>query len=213
MKIKKLMKKIILFSSVAFLFITGCRKSPDFDDLSYQFLVSTSLDKQASFGSYQTFAISNAVKNLGGTGADSILTGPEADQLIQTVVANMVAKGYSQVNIIDNPDLGLTISVVKDVNVVVSGYPGWWDGYYGGCYWYYYCYGYYYPWTTVYTYTTGTIMVNMYDLEHADDNGTLNGIWNITALGALGSSPSTNLALGIEAINQGFEQSPYLKTN
>jgi len=205
------MKKIIFFSFVAFLFITGCRKSPDFDQLSYQFLVSTSVDKQANFGGYHTFAIADTVAYIGGV--DSVLDGPEAHQLIQTVRDNMVAKGYTEIPRWQNPELGLTLSAIKDINVVVSSYPGWRDGYYGGCYWYYYCYGYYYPWTTVYTYTTGTMILNMYDLKNADSNGELKGIWNVTALGALGDSPSTNLALGINAINQGFEQSPYLKTN
>jgi len=206
------MKKITLFFFASLIIFGSCRKTPDFDQLSYQFLVSTSLDKTADFGSYKTFFISDTVVYIGGVGSDSILVGPAADSLTKTVKDNLIARGYTLVSRDARPDLGLTLTAIKDINVVVASYPGWWDPWYGGCYWYYYCYGYYYPWSTVYTYTTGTMMLNMYDLKNADHNEQLKGIWNTTALGALGSSVSTNLSLGIESINQGFEQSPYLRT-
>ena len=112
-----------------------------------------------------------------------------------------------------SPDLGLILTAIKDINVVVDYYPGWWDPWYGGCYWYYYCYGYYYPWSTVYTYTTGTVMLNMYDLKNAGADHQIRALWNITALGALGSTTSANFQLGADALNQGFLQSPYVKTN
>jgi len=65
----------------------------------------------------------------------------------------------------------------------------------------------------VYTYTTGTVFLNMYDLKNADASQQLRALWNITALGALGSSTTGNFQLGVDALNQGFEQSPYLKAN
>jgi hypothetical protein len=52
----------------------------------------------------------------------------------------------------------------------------------------------------------------MYDLKNAGSKEEIRGIWNITALGALGSSTSTNIQLGVDAINQGFAQSPYVQT-
>jgi hypothetical protein len=33
--------------------ISSCRKTPDFDQLSLQFIVSTNLDKTADFGNYK----------------------------------------------------------------------------------------------------------------------------------------------------------------
>ena len=206
------MKKVFTFIIVLFVVISGCRKSVDFDDLSYNFFVSTNLDQAANFGSYKTFFISDTVINIGGIGKDSLLTGPNAIQLVKVVKDNLIARGYTFAPRTGNPDLGLIMSVIKDINVVVSYYPGWWGGYYGGCYWYYYCYGYYYPWSTVYTYTTGTVILNMYDLKNAPVDHQFKGIWNVTGLGALGST-STNIQLGVDALNQGFEQSPYVKTN
>jgi hypothetical protein len=207
------MKQNVFLFFLALVFLSSCRKTPDFDELSYNFTVSTSLDQAADFGSYGTYFISDTVKYIGGVGSDSILVGAEADLLTQVVKDNMTANGYTFADRDDRPDLGITLTAIKDLNVVVSGYPGWWDPYYGGCYWYYYCYGYYYPWTAVYTYTTGTVFLNMYDLKNADASQQLRALWNITALGALGSSTTGNFQLGADALNQGFQQSPYLKAN
>jgi len=207
------MKNVVTFIIVLFVVISGCRKSVDFDDLSYNFFVSTNLDKAANFASYKTYYISDTVINIGGIGKDSLLTGPNALQLVKVVKDNLTARGYTWGARDKSAELGLIMSVIKDINVVVSYYPGWWDPYYGGCYWYYYCYGYYYPWSSVYTYTTGTVILNMYDLQHATADHQFKGIWNVAGLGALGSSTSTNIQLGVDALNQGFEQSPYIKTN
>src|SRR5205085_91144 len=190
--------------------ITGCRKTPNFDQLSYQFTVSTSLDTKAKFTEYKTFFISDTVVYVGGVGSDSILPAAQAAQLVTAVKTNLTGYGYTFVPRSGNPDVGLTLTAIKDITVVVSSYPGWWDGYYG-CYWY--CWGYYYPWTSVYSYTTGTVIVTMYDLKNANHNQQVKAIWNITALGALGSSGTTTIKPGVDGINQGSTQSPYLKTN
>lgn len=204
------MRSILLFLSAIVLF-TNCRKVPDFSELSSNFIVSTSLDKEAKFGNYKTFYIADTIINIGGAGDDSIIVGADASQIIQTVKDNLTSRGYVYTGRSNHPDLGLTLSAIKDVNVVVDYYPGWWDGYWPSCYWY--CYSYYYPWTTAYAYTTGTVILNMYDLKNANENSQIKGIWNITALGALGSNANANMTLGINALNQGFEQSPYIKAN
>lgn len=209
-----LMKRITLLVISGLVLLYGCRKTPDFDQLSYEFFVSTNLDKTADFGSYKTFYISDTIAYISDKiNSDSLLVGVEAEQLTGAVKDNMAAHGYTLVDRDDRPDLGLTLTAVKNLNVVVSAYPGWWDWWYGGCYWYYWCYGYYYPWTTVYTYTTGTVILNMYDLKNADENQQLKGIWNTVGLGALGTGTTANIQKGVDAINQGFLQSPYLKAN
>jgi hypothetical protein len=207
------MKRNILAIFVILLLVS-CRKEPDFDQLSSQFIVGTNLDKTADFGSYKTYYISDTVLYVGGDRTDSALQPELAQQLVSVVKDSMAARGYvlsPRGDSINHPDLGLTLSVVKNITVVIESYPGWWGGYYGGCYWYY-CYPYYYPWTAVYSYTTGTVLLNMYDIENAKNSEEITGIWNITALGALGSATPTNVDLGIEALQQGFRQSPYVRT-
>ena len=191
------------------LLLGACRRSPDFDDLSSQFIVTTTLDTTANFGNYKTFYIADTLKYIGGIGSDSLIVGSKAVEIVNVVKSNLASRGYTFVPRSSNPDLGLTLTAIKNINVVISSYPGWWDGWWGSCYWYY-CYPYYYPWTSVYAYTTGTIILNMYDLKNAGASHQIRALWNTTGLGALGVG-IPNMQLGIEAINQGFEQSPYVK--
>nr|WP_183576345.1 hypothetical protein [Mucilaginibacter sp. X5P1]MBB6140097.1 hypothetical protein [Mucilaginibacter sp. X5P1] len=53
----------------------------------------------------------------------------------------------------------------------------------------------------------------MYDLENAKTNGQYKVIWNSTSFGALGSDFSGNVSRGVNALNQSFTQSPYVKAN
>lgn len=205
------MKRHLLFLILIIVSLSYCRKTPDFSQLSDNFVTSTSRDTTISFADFKTYYIADTIKYIGGIGDDSILVGNDAAVMIQTVKDNMNSRGYSFVDRDNNPDIGLTLTAIKDINVVVDYYPGWWDPYWG-CYWYYWCYPYYYPWTAVYTYSTGTVMLNMYNLKDAPSHLQIRAMWNITALGALGTGTPT-LTLGKDAINQGFEQSPYVKTN
>lgn len=206
------MKRLLLFLALITL-LTNCRKTPDFDELSAEFIVSTSQDVNANFSAYKTYYLSDTIRYIGGVGDDSILVGPKAQPLIDAVNSNLATRGYTLVGRNNSPDLGLTLTAIKDINIVISGYPGWWDPYWGYCYWYYWCYPYYYPWTAVYSYTTGTVILNMYDLKNANHDEQIKALWNITALGALGSSTDTKTQQAVNALNQGFVQSPYVKTN
>jgi len=207
------MRKLTFLSLLLGLIFSSCRKTPNFDELSSDFVVTTNRDKTADFTEFKTYYISDTVANLGGTGDDSILTDANAKTLVQTVKDNMNARGYTFVSRNAHPDLGLQLGIVKVTTTVY--YPGWWDGYYGWYdpwYWGWY-YPYYYPYSTYYSYSTGTVILNMYDLKNAPDRQQITGIWNNINFGAIGSSLSSNVQRGVNAIDQGFEQSPYIKTN
>jgi hypothetical protein len=214
-RLKQCVMKRNILAIFAILLLVSCRKEPDFSELSSQFLVGTNLDQQADFSSYKTYYISDTVLLVGGEKDDSTLSAELAQQLLKVVKDSMGARGYvfaPRGDANNHPDLGLTLSVVKNITVVIQSYPGWWGGYYGGCYWYY-CYPYYYPWTSIYSYTTGTVLLNMYDIKNATKDEEVKAIWNVTGLGALGSAATTNIQLGAEALQQGFAQSPYVRTH
>lgn len=206
------MKNLVLLIVCAALAFAACRKIPNYDDLSSDLIVATNYDKTAAFNTYKTYYISDTVINLGGTGADTILVDNTAKQLVTAVKNNMNARGYTFAPRISKPDLGLKMGVVKNLNVDV--YSGWWSGYAG---WYPYYWGgyypYYYPWTTVYTYTTGTIILDTYDVKNVAKNRQYKAIWNEICFGALGSDQNANEVKGVNAINQGFTQAPYFKAN
>ena len=203
---------VILLVSVLF----SCRKEPDSDDLSLEQVVATDRDLSANFSTYATYFISDTVSIVASASTDSILTGPMALQMVNAVKTNMNAAGYTfKPRAQGLPDLGLRLTVIKDITrTAVCG--GWWDGWYGyyppwywGCY---YCGGYYYPWCTTYTYTIGTSTLYLFDIKNQGANHNIRALWGATMFGVFSTTNNqTNADLTTTAINQAFTQSTYLK--
>ena len=209
------MKKLVILLIFCSAFGFGCRKTPDTDKLSAEFVVQTSRDPDADFDSYQTYYISDTVGLQNSNPNDSIWFEASSKQLVDAVKANMTAMGYTFVSKGSQPDLGLTLGAIKDLNLGVV-YPGWWYGYWGywgGCYWGYCGYPPYYPWSgMIYSIPTGTLILDMTDLKNAAANGKLSVSWGAVMSGGLGTT-GNDLALGVSSIDQAFAQSGYLKTN
>ncbi|WP_336517582.1 DUF4136 domain-containing protein [Pollutibacter soli] len=205
------MKKYVLpvLASCIVIF-SQCRKQPDYDKLSNEFVVQTSKASTANFGSYKTYFISDTIALRTTNPNDTLWFDADAKQLIDAVKAQMQARGYTLVAKGSNPDVGLALNAVKDLNIGVI-YSGWWWWGYWGCYWYCY-YPPYYPYYSLYSIPTGTLILDFIDLKNAEQEERLTVQWTSVMSGGLGNT-SDDLALGIEAINQSFDQSPYLKTN
>ena len=189
----------------------ACSKSPDTGVLSTNFVVQTSRNQSSNFQSYKTYYIPDTIKLRNTNPLDTLWFDANAKQLIATVKSNMAARGYTLVSKGSKPDLGVSFTAIKDLNVGVV-YPGWWWGYWG-CYWGWCYYPPYYPSTGyVYTVPTGTLVLDMVDLKNAVTNNNLTVTWNSVMSGGLGYT-ANDIQLGIDAINQSFTQSAYLKTN
>jgi len=208
------MKRIALFG-LLLACLASCRKTPDLSQLTNKFVVTTARDPLANFASYDTYHIADTVTYIANTpGADSIIVGPVANQLITAVKTNMNARGYTFVARNNNPHLGLRLTAVKQVNVGVVYPPGWWWGYWGypgGCYWG--CYPPYYPYPVAYSYNVGDVLLEIIDVKNAGSNHHLSVIWLMDGGGVLSSTSQTNIDLSVSAINQGFTQSPYIQSN
>ena len=204
------MKKLLLFLPILSLVFFACRKLPDTGALSTSFAVQTTRDPVANFSDYGTYSMPDTIKLITTNPNDTVWDDADAQQLIDEVKANMDARGYTLVDRNANPDLGVGFTAVKDLNVGVV-YPGWWWGY-GGCYWYYCYYPPYYGWGAVYSIPTGTLIIDIIDLKNAVANGKLDVIWTSVMTGGLGNT-SDDIQLGVEAVNQAFDQSPYIETH
>jgi len=202
---------LLAFGLIVF---ASCRKSPDLNQLSASFAVQTSKQPDANFSSYKTYFISDTIALRTTDPKDTLWFDDKAQQLVDAVKKNMTARGYTLVNDNhSNPDLGLGLTAIKDLNVGVI-YPGWWWGYWGGCYWGYCGYPPYYPWYgggIVYSIPTGTIILDMIDLKNAGSNGKLYVPWGSVMSGGLGYT-NDDIQLGVQAIDQAFTQSPYIQT-
>jgi hypothetical protein len=208
------MTRKYLIITICPVLLAACRKSPDTSQLSVNFVVQTARQPEANFSNYKTYYISDTIALKTTNPLDTLWIGPDAKQLVDAVKENMSARGYTFVPTNhSHPDLGLGLTVIKDLNLSVV-YPGWWWGYWGGCYWGYCGYPPYYPWYGgggfVYTVPTGTIVLDMIDLENAQENGKLYVPWGSVMSGGLGYT-NNDLQLGVDAINQSFDQSPYLE--
>jgi len=64
----------------------------------------------------------------------------------------------------------------------------------------------------IYTIPTGTLILDMIDLKNANVDQRLTIVWGAVMSGGLGNT-GNDLALGISAIDQAFDQSSYLSTN
>jgi hypothetical protein len=191
--------------------LMACRKTPDLAPLQNGFAVQTVKHPDANFTSYKTYYLSDTINLKSSVSKDSVWFDAKSKQLVDAVKSNMASLGYTFVAKGNTPDLGLGLTVIRDLNAGVI-YPGWWYGYWGGCYWGYCGYPPYYGGGVVYTIPTGTIVLDMIDLKNASANQKLFVLWSSVMSGGLGNT-SNDLELGVEAINQAFTQSPYLKTN
>ena len=207
------MKKEITLLLLVMVGLMACRKDPDLSVLSDDFVVQTAKDPNADFKEYKTYYISDTISIKTTNPNDSLWFDAAATQLVNAVKENMSSRGYTLVPKGSKPDLGLGLYAVKDLNVGVY-YPGWWYGwgYWGGCYWGYCGYPPYYGYPVVYSIPTGTMILDMLDLKNASEDQVLLSPWSSIMSGGLGNT-SNDLALGVEAINQAFTQSPYIQSN
>lgn len=205
----------LLVCATVLVALWSCHPEPDDYDLLDQMVVSTNYDTTVyiggnSIGTYKTYAlptdtigyVSNTDRN------DTIRTSPQYDlprKVLQTVETNMNKLGYTRVGFHENPDIGVNVYAVKDLNLFQQVvYPNY---YYSG----YYGYGgyYYYPYVQTYAYNTGSLVVEFVDLKNAAANQKYEVIWN-AYMGDLFNAVN-QLDQSIEAVNQAFVQSPYLK--
>jgi hypothetical protein len=203
------MQKISVFI-VSIMCCWGCNTEPDNLRLFDELVVSTNYDKDAAFGTYSTFAIpTDTIGLISNTNPnDTIIVaraGNEYPRLVlQEVISNMNERSYSRVNRNENPDLGLNVYVVNDLNVSQQViYPNYY-------YPYYYGYGSYYsyPYVNTYAYNTGALVVEIVDLKNVTPDNKVKVIWS-AHMGDVYNAINY-IDQSLDAIDQAFIQSNYL---
>ncbi|GAA4834500.1 DUF4136 domain-containing protein [Algivirga pacifica] len=235
------MKRPFILLSILCLF--GCdfrddeRSLEDFDSvLSY-------FDEEQDFTQFQTFAIRDSVGFLTDDEEQQELPMQVQQRILSKIKENMIAYGYEEVDIADNPDLVLNAITTRFTNSFLVSNPGWWWGpgwcdyycWYGG-YWGVYG-GYYgwYPWPYgIYSFDEATLMVEMVEGESLQDYRdwladreeedlsqylpsevpVLDFVWQAIIKGIpADTSSGTALDRFLREIDTAFEQSPILDTN
>lgn len=204
------MQKIFLILSVVAV-LWGCQTEPDNLKLYDELVVSTNFDPEVTFGSYATYAIpTDTIGFVTNTDPnDTILVAENENgfyprKVLERVIQNMNDRSYSRVDRNQNPDLGVNVYVVNDLNIFQQIVD---PGYY---YPYYYGYGSYYsyPYINTYAYNTGTLIVEIVDLKNVTPDNKVRVIWN-AYMGDVYSALDVH-EQSLQAIDQAFQQSNYL---
>ncbi len=114
----------------------------------------------------------------------------------------------------EKADIGLQLSYAQQTTQIITpgyGYGyGWWGAGFWGPFWN----DWYYPYPVSYSYDTGTFVAEMVDLTAKSANQNkkvdLPVIWHAYASGLVYNNSRIDMQLTLRAVEQAFEQSPYL---
>lgn len=197
------MKKEIVFYLGVIVILGSCYpQGPEYyEDLD---VVYTNHDDQYDFSNKGTYAIPDKIVKITGDlieGEDpEFVEEPFNGQILQKIEDNMSSLGWTKTDDPASADVVLFPAVWSNTTVYY-----WYDYW---C-WYYpwYCgWGWGYP--SVSSYTTGTLVMTL--VADGEDYIDPARVWTAAANGLL--SGAVNISRVNKAIDQAFEQSPYLNT-
>ena len=178
------------------------------------YLVYTAHDTGTDFAAIDTYYIPDSILIIGNSDKTEYWKDADAMAIIGTVVGKLDDAGYTRTEDKDAASVGIQLSYVRKVTYFVGyDYPYWW--------WYYPYYwapgywgdwvGWHYPYSVYYGYTAGSLLMEMLDLQADQESGKkLPIVWDSFIGGLLTSDADLNQQRTIAAVEQAFEQSPYL---
>ena len=207
------LSKLIL-ASFCSIVIASCTKLPNTSQLSSKFFVATQYSSEADFQEYVTYYVPDSIFVASDDKDDpTSISDAKAAQVLARVRYNLNSAGYIETTR-DSADIGVPVTLFKSSGTYSSGYyPGYWwgyPGYPGGGYWGCPGCGYWYPWYGgTYSYTTGTLIMEFFDIKNSSSE-QIQVVWNSVMGDVYNTSQPVNEA--IEAVDQSFNQSPYIKS-
>ncbi len=196
-------KKFVFYLSIIMILGSCYPNGPEYyEDTD---IVYTKFDDQFDFSTKGSYSIPDKiVKITGDLGEDEdpeFVKEPYNTQMLQKIESNMADLGWTSTEDPANADLVLFPAVWT--NTTIYYWYDYWCWYYP-----YYCgWGWGYP--SVSSYTTGTLLMTL--VVDGEDYIEPTRVWTAAANGLLSGAYNTTRVN--KAIDQAFEQSPYLKTN
>lgn len=189
------------------IFLFGCYPDgPEYtEDLD---VVLTYFNDEYDFQSKTTYARPDRIVMITGNlqeGDDPVfIPDVTAALILSQIDENMADLGYQKVDVDDDPNLLLTPAAWETTSIVYwyDYWSWWWGGYYPG-------WGYYPGYVS--SYSTGTLLMGLIDPTEVGANGNPVVQWTGAINGIL--TGSYNASRVDRAIDNAFDQSPYLKTN
>jgi hypothetical protein len=198
-------------SSGLALALASCAPESSFSTTADYDVVRTQFVKGIDYSAFATFAMPDSVIHVRDEEDTSEVDRRFDDLMLEQVAKNMEAIGYREVYPDqEEPDILVVVRALSTLHVSVSpGYPwyppGWGWGWWGP--WY----PYYPPYWNVSSFNTGTVLVDLWDVENSDPvEEEIAVLWFAAMNGLLESSTSNTEARIKEVIERAFAQSPYL---
>jgi len=200
-------KILYIIPALAFMF-SACQPEPEGAKLYDEFVVSTQYDPDSkeNIKQYTTYAIATDTIGYVSANPNDTIRAYRPDftypRSVINAVKSSIGNKLTRVDADQDPDVGINIYVVTELNLYQQVvYPTY--GYYGGGY-----SGYYYPYVVTYAQNTATLVVEMVDLKNRDAQNRVRVVWS-AYMGDVISSVDFE-EQSVSAINQAFKQSPYL---
>lgn len=204
------MKKLGIFTLLlACVLLASCQKDPDTDELDNSYLVYTNYDSSTDFKEIATYHIIDSILIIGNSEKSAYWNNANSDKVIDAFAREFELIGYQPAESAEEADAVFQLSYINTTYYFNSYGPGpWWNNYPG--YWDWGGWGWYYPYTFSYSYSTGSIIGELVDTNSpTPQNDKLTVVWNTYICGLLNGN-SLSLTRTVEAVEQAFEQSPYL---
>ena len=204
------MKKFImlpLFVIVALL--CSCEKDPDTDKLDNDYLVLTNYDSNTDFGKINSFYVIDSILIIDNqTDKPKYWKNENSQKIVNAYNDNFISCGYTQAASGEEADVVFQLSYINTTYYFNNNVGPWWNSYPG--YWNWGGWGWDYPFNFYYAYSTGSIIGELVNTKapYGSDKHTI--VWNAYICGLLNGN-NLSYSRTMAAINQAFEQSPYLK--
>lgn len=204
------MKKFImlpLFVIVALL--CSCEKDPDTDKLDNDYLVLTNYDSNTDFSKINSFYVIDSILIIDNQ-ADKpkYWKNENSQKIVNAYNDNFISCGYTQAVSGEEADVVFQLSYINTTYYFNNNVGPWWNSYPG--YWNWGGWGWYYPFNFYYAYSTGSIIGELVNTKAPYGSDKLTIVWNAYICGLLNGN-NLSYSRTMAAINQAFEQSPYLK--
>lgn len=199
--------------AVAAALLMACNEGPDLELRVKSMVVQTSFARNINFSAYSTFYIpADTIGLLSNVSLDTIIVGDYAEGVTARVRARVSGGGYTYVDRDKDPDLAVNVYIVDNSGVFQSvTYPNYLYGYPGYFYSGYAGFGGYYNYPVVrnFSYQSGLLAIELIDLKNPTPDNKLQVVW-VANIGDVYTSTDP-FAKVLDAIDQAFRQSPYLK--
>ena len=202
---------LIISAALSLLFFNACYSDYGMTTADYD-VVTTLYDPNYDFIKDKTYSMPDTIIHIVEEGKESDLSRKYDSFILEQVASHMNLRGFTRIMDLTQelPDVVIIIRATStDHYNAYSSY--YWGGYWG------YGWGGYYPWyggTTVYTYSTGTVLIDMLDVENFDiENEIYPTVWIAGINGLLGDTSTGTKTRLHTSISQAFIQSPYIGTS